>query len=79
MSEAEVELRPLRPVPLWWMLLRDFLMLAVGLVGICYEHLSAGDPRPILVITDLVLIGLIPLQHVAPRVVFTAGRRAERS
>jgi hypothetical protein len=71
---TEVEVTPLRPIPLWWMLLRDFAMLTVGLAGIIYEHLVGGDPRPILVITDLVLIGLIPLQHVFPRVTFTTTR-----
>ncbi len=50
-------------VPLWWTLLRDTALLVVGLAGIIYEHRTPGDARPLIVITDLVLIGLIPLGH----------------
>ena len=54
-------------VPRWWVVMRDALMLVVGLGGILWQHLNAENASGLLVVTDLVLIGLIPLGHVALR------------
>jgi hypothetical protein len=65
-------------VPLWWVLMRDTALLLVGLGGILYEHITPEDARPLIVITDLVLIGLIPLGHLlmrVPRAHFTLAPR----
>ena len=53
---------------MWWIILRDFLMLSVGLTGIAYEHYTPDDARHVLVIVDLILIGLIPLNHLVARI-----------
>ena len=55
-------------VPLWWTLLRDTALLLVGLGGILYQHLvPSADVSTLTVVTDLVLVGLIPLGHLLQR------------
>lgn len=43
-------------------LVRRSLILAVGLFGLIAEILTPADARPLLLITDLILIGVVPVE-----------------
>ena len=47
-----------------WQLL---VLFAVGVVGLVYEIASSSEPRPALLITDLVLVGLLPIDVILER------------
>lgn len=48
--------------------IRRSLMFGLGLFGLAYEiFVRHGDARTVLLITDLVLIGLVPVEVVLSR------------
>jgi hypothetical protein len=58
-------LAPLRGrLAFWWNLTRQLVLFGLGVSGLIYEHYSPGTARPGLLATDLILIGLAPIDGV---------------
>lgn len=43
-------------------IVRRSCILAVGLFGLIAEILTPADARPILLVTDLILVGIVPVE-----------------
>lgn len=50
-----------------WLIVRRTILFVIGAAGIIYEIVSSGEARPTLLLTDLILIGLIPIDIVITR------------
>jgi hypothetical protein len=45
-----------------WTLIRRIILFTIGSVGLLYEIFFATSTRPVLLVTDLVLVGLLPVE-----------------
>jgi hypothetical protein len=54
-------------------IVRRWSILAIGLFGLLAEILTPADARPILLVTDLILVGIVPVE------VFLHSRFRERN
>jgi hypothetical protein len=58
-----------------WTLARRVTLFTIGVIGLLYEILTPSDARPILLLTDLVLVGIVPVDYMLTE---WAQRRARR-
>ena len=54
-------------------MVRRSCILAVGLFGLIAEILTPADARPLLLVTDLILVGIVPVEVFLTRRVRAGG------
>jgi hypothetical protein len=54
-------------------LLRRTILFGLGIFGLWYEITRVGDVRPVLILTDLILIGLVPAELAFERIMSSRG------